>query len=152
MAGLVGTRTGIGFNINLNGDVLTSYYALGEHWRSDMAFYKDEVRFLRGLLGKYFYRFIEDIDINHVRRIENRLMILDRRREEIDFKIGRQMKAISEQLKKNNNSASETIVSNHEELEYLLSILAKDFRKLKRIIFQLVEEGLDRFQVEGNEE
>lgn len=152
MAGVIGVQSGIGLNVNLNGDVLTSYYALGEHWRSDLAFYKDEVRFLKDLLGKYFNRFIEDIDINHVRRIENRLMILDRRREEVDFKIDRQMKAISERLKSNNTTANQNIISNHEELEHLLSILAKDFRKLKRIIFQLVEDGLDQFQAEGEKE
>ncbi|UCS91863.1 hypothetical protein KZP23_14110 [Echinicola marina] len=152
MAGQIGIQSGVGVNLNLNGDILTNCYALGEHWRSDLAFYKDELRFLKELLGKYFYRFMEDIDLNHVRRIENRLMILDRRREEVDFKIDRQMKAISEHLKSGNKSASHLIISSHEELEHLLNLLAKDFRKLKRTIFRLVEDGLDAFQPEEGRE
>ncbi|WP_200979535.1 hypothetical protein [Echinicola sp. 20G] len=134
------------YSENLNGDLYMNFYALDEHWRSDLAFYQDELRFLRDLLGKYFHRFIEDIDMNYVRRIENRLSILDRRREEIDFKVDRQMSAISHYMRENTTGADRKVVSHQEELEELLCVFAKDFRNLKKRIFKLVEDGLNQFQ------
>ncbi|GAB3649470.1 hypothetical protein GCM10028791_15060 [Echinicola sediminis] len=132
--------------VHPNGDLYTGFYALGEHWRSDLAFYKDELRFLKDLMGKYFYRFMEDIDMIYVRRVENRLMILERRREEVDAKIRRQMKEISKQVQSGNTSPNRNIIVHQEELETLIAVFAKDFRNLKKKIFKLVEEGLDQFQ------
>jgi len=151
MAATLGIHSG-NLPEHLNGDLFTSFYALGEHWRSDLAFYKDEVRFLKDLMGRYFYRFMEDIDIIYVRRIENRLMILERRREEMDFKIQRQMKEISDCLKSSDSAPNKNIVAHQEELETLMAVFAKDFRNLKKKIFRLVEEGLDQFQKDRDEE
>ncbi|QDH80913.1 hypothetical protein FKX85_18430 [Echinicola soli] len=135
-----GAKDGVLVN-HQNRDMSTELYALGEHWRSDLAFYRDEIRFLKELMEGYFHHFLEELDFNLSRRIENRLAILDRRREEVDDKVSRQLHDISQQCYAGDPMTRE-IFRRQEELEELVALFAKDFRKLKKQIFTITEEGL----------
>jgi hypothetical protein len=46
-------------------------YALTEHWKSDMEFYKYEIQFLKQLINKYFIWLVEDERINKIRVLVN---------------------------------------------------------------------------------
>ncbi|AWW29228.1 hypothetical protein DN752_03210 [Echinicola strongylocentroti] len=128
-----------------NGDVFMEFYALGEHWRSDLAFYQDEIRFLTDLMANYFHHFLDSLDLSFSRRIENRLAMLDRRGEAIADKINRQLHEISQHLYNGDQEWREVMVR-QGELEDLVALFAKDFRKLKKQVFSLTEEGLREFQ------
>lgn len=136
---------------HLDGDLMTRFYALGEHWRSDLAFYADELRFLKNLMGSYFHHFLDNLNFNLVRRMENKLAILDRRREEVDFKVSRQLREISLIIQAGQTGKMNVLMAQQEELEELMCILAKDFRKLKKQIFTLTEEGLRHLQQRDEE-
>ncbi|AGA80145.1 hypothetical protein [Echinicola vietnamensis] len=138
-------------NVHQNGDLSTEFYALGEHWRSDLAFYQDEIRFLKELMAGYFHHFLEDLDFNFSRKIENRLAILDRRREEVDDKVSRQLHEISQGCY-TGRPVSREVFRRQEELEALVALFAKDFRILKKQIFRLTEDGLSRLRKENDQE
>ncbi|GGF40741.1 hypothetical protein [Echinicola rosea] len=140
-----------GMIMHQNGDMSTEFYALGEHWRSDLAFYQDEIRFLKKLMAGYFHHFLEELDFNVSRRMENRLSILDRRREALDDKVSRQLHDISQRCYEGHPMTSK-IFRRQEELEELVAFFAKDFRTLKKQIFTLTEDGLSRLQKENDQD
>jgi len=48
-------------------------YALTEHWKTDLEFYKYELQFLQQLINKYFILLMEDKNINRIRMLVNKL-------------------------------------------------------------------------------
>ncbi|WP_018474593.1 hypothetical protein [Echinicola pacifica] len=125
---------------------LVQFYALGEHWRSDVAFYHDEIRFLQDLMESYFHHFLDQMNLAWAKRMERKISILDRRREEIERKLNLHLHHICDMIKDNDFRQEKHLLQDQEELENLLATYAKDFRTLKKQIFTLTENGLRNFQ------
>ena len=48
-------------------------YVLTEHWKSDLNFYKDDLRFLKFLINKYFIWLTKEENVKEVKSIEKSL-------------------------------------------------------------------------------
>jgi hypothetical protein len=48
-------------------------YILAEHWKSDLEFYKDDLRFLHHLIDEYFVWFAHREHLNEMRNLAGRL-------------------------------------------------------------------------------
>ncbi len=62
-------------------------YILTEDWKSDIEFYRDESRFLRTLVDKYFIFMIKDGNISKVQSLSNKLSKSVEQKKEIYEKI-----------------------------------------------------------------
>ena len=62
-------------------------YALGEHWQSDMAYYKDELKFLYHLVDKYFKWLMSDNDIRKVQAMARDINMTDHEATRISIQV-----------------------------------------------------------------
>ena len=54
-------------------------YILTEHWKSDLSFYKDDLRFLHHLIDKYFLWISKKENIDMMQNIEINLLKVDKK-------------------------------------------------------------------------
>ena len=52
-------------------------FKLGEHWQSELTFYKDETRFLTDLFNKYFMKLVEDEGLQNLQILVKQLSEFD---------------------------------------------------------------------------
>jgi hypothetical protein len=117
-------------------------HTLSLHWKSDMAFYIDELRFLRKLIDKYFVWLMKDESIKMTEDILSRLTKVQYRAEDLVSSIDKHVKYIVKEIKHplvHNDSAFR---NDHAKLEELIATFLKDFRPLKKEVFNLAEDVL----------
>lgn len=122
---------------------LQELYILTEHWQADVRFYKDELRFLRDLVDKYFMWLIEKEHIDNLQEKAGRLLNADKQCDELAQKITKHLTHLNE-LQQNAFSHDEQQFRNeHGKLEDEIADFAKLFRDLKKDVFKITEEVLE---------
>ena len=114
-------------------------HTLSLHWKSDLAFYMDELRFLRKLIDKYFVWLMEDESVKSTQDLLNRLTKIHYRAEDIVSSIEKHVKHIVKEMKFPLVKNDSTFRKEHAELENLVTTFLKDFRQLKKEVFELTE-------------
>lgn len=128
-----------------NGDLLGElelFYKAVEKWKGDLAFYRDEIRFLKNLIARYFVWLVEEKQLDHVKNLARRLTALDKSNELIATStdehgiflatvIGNRGAYNPQDCREMQND----VESDHVEFMHR-------FRELKQNIFQLAEQIL----------
>ncbi|MEQ8910329.1 MAG: hypothetical protein RIC95_14110 [Vicingaceae bacterium] len=117
-------------------------HTLSLHWKSDMAFYSDELRFLRKLIDKYFVWLMKAESIKATQDLLNRLTKTQSRAEDIVSTIDKHVKHIAKEIKYPLVHNDKAFRDEHAELEELIAAFVKDFRVLKKKVFDLTEDVL----------
>lgn len=120
-----------------------SLYVLGEHWQSDIQFYKDELRFLDDLIGKYFIWMTKDENIASVKKMSIELHELREQINEVDGRLATHMHQLSEMMEDVMSKKGEGFRIEQEKLEDDLEDFAKEFRTLKKAIFTITEHVIE---------
>jgi hypothetical protein len=123
-------------------------YILTGHWKSNLDFHKDEILFLKNLIGKYFIWITKESSLPVVRKMNNQLFKLHMRQEDLVYRLKKHLTRL-ELLMENAFSQDEAKSrEEHSKLEDQLARFTKDFRNQKKEIFTLTEHVLDseRFQ------
>ncbi|MDX1446705.1 hypothetical protein [Lishizhenia sp.] len=118
-------------------------YVLTKYWESDIAFYKDEIRFLYGLIDKYFIWMTDEEHVEEVGKLSRELN-----------RLGTVFKALTTQMKEHRAKMSllleneysheeEVFRAEHEVLEDEFKKATIDFRTLKRRVFEVTEKVMD---------
>ena len=118
-------------------------YALAKHWQSDMAFYHDEMRFLRNLIDRYFIWMIKDDNINKVQTIINKLIKLEKRQDAIIEKIHLHLSHLQELIKKTSILDELRFRNEHMGLEDDMVNYMKAFNEIKKEVFTITEMVMD---------
>ena len=129
-------------NYGETNDRLTSSFVFASHWKLDLDFYKDELKFLSNLLSKYFIYLIEDYDLESLNKLAGRLNETKNVCNELSEDITDYLSKIK--LLMTNELSLDNFYQRREYiiLETSLKIFIKSLKSLKRDIFTVTEEVL----------
>jgi hypothetical protein len=116
-----------------------SLSVLSEHWQSDLAFFKDELRFLRSLINKYFIWLMEEENIEKTRLLAKGITEMETQRNSFDQQVATHLQHLQRLIENPFAYDAHAIKQEHEKLENNISQFVKDFRVLKRETFDLTE-------------
>jgi hypothetical protein len=115
------------------------YYVLAEHWASDLEFFKIETAFFDKLINDHFIRITEVSEIEKLYQLIKKIRGL----KEDELATG---KILAEQLKQLELMTEDFIPENVDDirgkqvqLEYLVTNLTREYRKVKKELFVAIE-------------
>ncbi len=118
-------------------------HVLARHWQSDLEFYGDEIRFLCGLIDKYFIWLSEDENINLVRALSEKLLKLSTERKELSEKISAHLSQLARVIENVFPREEAQFRNEHVQLESRLSDFLKTFREVKKQVFAVTEQVME---------
>lgn len=118
-------------------------YILTKHWKSDMQFFYDDLRFLRTLIGKYIIWITKKEHLEMVRTIEIQLFDLTNRCDDLLQKVSHHFKQLGTIIKAGGIVESRLFRLEHEHLENEIAEFVKSFRKNRNETFQITEYIVD---------
>ena len=114
-------------------------FVLTEHWKSDLLFYKDDLRFLHHLIDKYFLWISKKETIDMVSEIEVNLLKVDKQCASLLQRTNTHLHHLAELIDDFFNYDSHKFRTEHELLEDELAQLVKDFRNNKKGVFEITK-------------
>jgi len=118
-------------------------YVLTQHWKSDLEFYRDDLRFLHHLIDKYFMWLTKTENLELVKELKKGLSDLKIQNVDLMAKVGKhtiQLGNLIENIKKTHAGIVKT---EHEHLEEELAAFVKSFRKNRKEVFKITEYVID---------
>lgn len=122
-------------------------YVLTNHWKSDLLFYKDDLKFLHHLIDKYFIWITKKDNLDEVQKIGASIL---KDTEECNLLLKKTDKhlthlssLIEEPLKHNSGEFRDE----HQELEDEIAFFVKKVRENRKELFTITERVLEREQL-----
>lgn len=125
-----------------------SLYVLGEHWKSDIQFYKDELRFLTDLIAKYFIWMTREENIADVKKLSADLIHLTDEYKSLGERVDHNLHQLSLLMENAFSQDEQQFRNEHEKLEDDLEEDIKKFRVLKKEIFEFTEHVIDSERIQ----
>lgn len=122
-------------------------HALTEHWQSDLEFHRDEIRFLHHLVNKYIMWLTRYEEVEMVREIQKKLVMVGDECRELLGKVGTHLRHLSDLMENPFAHDSQAFRTEHGELEEELAAFAKHFRLAKQETFKTTENLMDSEEV-----
>ena len=114
-------------------------HALATHWKSDMDFFEDELRFIDVLIDKYFKALIEQENLGKIKVLAGKLRDVRSDRDVLAQRISSHMHHIEDLMVNSFAHDASSFRKEHEILEDDLAKFVKSFRQIKHEVFQLTE-------------
>ncbi len=118
-------------------------YILTEHWKSDIDFYRDELRFLHTLIDKYFIWMIKEGNISKVQSLSNKLSKIIDQKKELFNTINKHLLHLEELIENSFSHDEKMFRDEHEILEDEFTEFVKNFKVLKKEIFAITEHVIE---------
>jgi uncharacterized lipoprotein YmbA len=118
-------------------------YILTKHWKSDLQFYKEDLRFLRTLIGKYIIWITQKEHLDMVRITEIELVKMKNCYQDLLQKVNSHLKQLATMVEEGNKDESRLFRIEHEHLEDEIAEFVKAFRNNRKETFQITEYILD---------
>ena len=114
-------------------------HILTTHWKSDMDFFKDELRFINVLFDKYFTALVDKDNIGRTKEVAADLANVQDQWEALSQRINKHLEHIQQLVINPASTDAADFRMEHGVLEDDLSEFTKMFRSVKNGIFQLTE-------------
>ncbi len=118
-------------------------YVISKNWQSDIAFYRDDVRFLFHLIDKYFLWLTRPENLKIVQELQNNLHQLEIKCKDLLNKLGKHTIQLGYLIENPNKSDAGIILTEHEHLEEEIAAITKLFRKNRTEVFAITEYIID---------
>lgn len=118
-------------------------YVLTEHWKSDLEFYADDLRFLHHLLDKYFMWLTKPENLDMVKELKVGLFHLKNKCRDLLEKVQRHGMQLGEMVEDNNKADANLIRTEHEHLEEEVANFVTLFRSNRKEVFAITEFIID---------
>ncbi len=118
-------------------------YVLTEHWKSELLFYNDDLKFLHHLIGNYFMRISKKDSLDMVREIGVGLLEMENESSILLEKVNKHLQHLAELIENPIANDSQTFRAEHEKLEDDFSNFVKAFRKDRKEVFTITEYIID---------
>ena len=118
-------------------------YILSNHWKSDMEFYQDDLKFLYHLVDKYIIWITKDKNLKLVEEIKNRLFELKSNSIQLLEKVNSHRLDIGHIIDGTSHIKESYIKKEHQELQLNMSDFVKDFRDNRKNVFRITEYIID---------
>ncbi|WP_339337813.1 MULTISPECIES: hypothetical protein [unclassified Croceitalea] len=122
-------------------------YVLTQHWKSDLEFYRDDLRFLHYLIDKYFLWITKPKNIDLVKELNFGLLKLGSQVKDLIEKIGKHIIQLGYLVEDSNKADAGIIKTEHEHLEEEMAQFVKAFRKNRKEVFVITEYIIDSEQL-----
>jgi len=114
-------------------------YVLTKHWKSDIQFYKDDIKFLQRLIRKYFIWVTKKENIDKVTKIESSLRRINKKCDSLIKSIDKHLEHLSNLINDPFKYDSQRFKVEHAKLESDISEFIKKFREHKKETFAITE-------------
>ena len=121
-------------------------YVLTEHWKSDISFYKDDLKFLHHLIDKYFKWISRKENIDMVLEIEVKLLGIDEQCGTLLHRVNTHLHQLAELIDNPFAYDSHKFRTEHDKLEDDIATFVKDFRSNRREVFTVTDYLMDKEQ------
>ncbi len=118
-------------------------YVLTEHWKSDLLFYQDDLKFLDHLIDKYFIWLSKEENIVKVREIELSLVKITKQCSNLLEKVNKHLSHLAGLIDDPFKYDSHQFRTEHQTLEDDISKFIKDFRKNRKNVFTITEHVIE---------
>lgn len=118
-------------------------YALTEHWKSDLEFYKDDLRFLHHLIEKYFMWITKPENLDMVKELKVGLFDLKNKCRDLLDKVQRHRAQLGQMVEDFNKADAGIIRTEHEHLEEEVANFVTTFRSNRKEVFAITEFIID---------
>ena len=118
-------------------------YLLTEHWKSDLLFYKQDLKFLHHLIDKYFLWISKSENIDMVREIEVDLLKVHKQGATLLETTHKHLHHLAELIDNPFAYDSHQFRAEHETLEDELTEFLKDFRRNRKEVFKITGHIMD---------
>ncbi|MEM7380836.1 MAG: hypothetical protein AAF361_06510 [Bacteroidota bacterium] len=126
-----------------NGIDWSEGYVLLDHWKSDLDFYTDDLRFLHHLIDKYFIWITKRENLDMVRELRLQIAQLKEKCNELTEAVSSQMHHIASFMESPEDRKSELSRKECEELEAEFTGFVKSFRVNRKEVFKITEYIMD---------
>ena len=109
-------------------------YMLTEHWKSDLLFYKDDLKFLNNLLEKYFL--LKTKDLESFKSIQNTMKETTSQCLELLKKVNKHLVDLAAIIINPQNYDSHKFRTDHQKLEDAISNFENTFRVHRKEVFK----------------
>lgn len=118
-------------------------YFLAKHWKSDLEFYKDDLRFLHNLIEKYLIWITKKENLVRVADIRKKEHELTLSCDELHQKVSSHVGMASTIIGGENDSVKNNFFTTHAQLENEIAEFVKAFRESRKEVFKVTEYVLD---------
>ena len=118
-------------------------YVLTEHWRSDLEFYKDDLRFLHHLVDKYFIWITKSENLEMVKEIMIQIQDLEKQCKDLMEGVKGHLHNLAQLANESNKPSLSEITDDHVVLETTIYNFVKDFRANRKEVFRITEYIID---------
>lgn len=118
-------------------------YVLTEHWKSDLSFYEEDLKFLHHLIDKYFMWISKKEHIDMVREIEVNLLATDEQCGSMLNRVNKHLHHLAELMDNSFANDSNKFRKEHAQLEDDIATFVKTFRSNRKEIFTVTDYLMD---------
>ncbi|WP_297704782.1 hypothetical protein [uncultured Eudoraea sp.] len=118
-------------------------YILTDHWKSDLEFYKDDLRFLHHLIDKYIIWITKDDNLNLVKNIQKNLFEIRKKSMDLMREVNTHQGNLGLMVENPVQSSNPQFIDDHEDLEDKMSKFVKLFRSNRKEVFSITEYIID---------
>ncbi|WP_158976504.1 hypothetical protein [Cellulophaga sp. L1A9] len=114
-------------------------YILTEHWKSDLLFYKDDLKFLRHLEDKYFLWIEAQTDLENIRKVGESILKDTRDCDDLLERVDKHLVHLSVLMSTKDNDNQKEFRTEHMELEEAIFQFIENMRGNRRQLFKVIE-------------
>ncbi|MGK7391643.1 MAG: hypothetical protein ACNS60_14915 [Candidatus Cyclobacteriaceae bacterium M2_1C_046] len=130
----------IGFNsISFEADIRKALVILSEHLKAKLEMLHDEQHYLHRLFDKYFIWLVDEDKISEIRIFLKKLSQLKQQKIQLEINLNDHLDHLSSSVKNPLSYDSQSCMNEHVELSSSFAELEKEFNKLKKEEFQLIQ-------------
>ncbi|NNE77749.1 MAG: hypothetical protein HKN31_11835 [Pricia sp.] len=122
-------------------------YVLTEHWKSDLEFYRDDLRFLHHLIEKYLMWISKSENMELVKELKKGLYDLNTKVKDLLEKVAKHCNQLGYLVENPNHADAGIIKTEHEHLEEEMAQFVKLFRTNRKEVFKITEYIIDSEQL-----
>lgn len=117
-----------------------SFYALAQHWLSDLKFFEDELNFFRTLIDKNLSLLIDSKNIEKTRTMVSHVIALEKDREKLHGQVSKHVQHITLLIENPFAQDAQKFKEEHAKIESEVAEFLKTFRSIKCEVFKLTEQ------------
>ncbi len=114
-------------------------YVLAEHWKSDLIFYRNDLKILYHLAEKYLLWQTRDEEVQMVERIQKKLRTMENRCDRLLERVQKHLTHLSDLMENPFPQDDRKFRAEHDTLENRISDFLKAFRDTKKETFTITE-------------
>ncbi len=123
-------------------------YILVNHWKSDLEFYREDIRFLQQLIQKYLIWITKKENLDRVSVIRKKGHELAQKGIELQEKVSKHLSEVVDAIE-GRTVSREDFLNRHEQLERDYAQFVRDFRVKRKEVFKVTEYVIDSEELQN---